>query len=350
MSTWSQPRPGDVIGGRYRVEALLGEGGVAVVLAATHEVLRQRVAVKILQPHFAPSEQLRERFFREGRALAALRGNHVARVFDVGVLPGGFPYLVLEHLDGLDLRQLVERDGPIPWPRAVRYVTEACEGLCEAHQLGIWHRDLKPSNLFLSADPSGKGVVKILDFGLAKLTEEGSSSLTEAGAVMGTPAYMSPEQIKGLSSTDARSDVWSLGVTLFELLSSRLPFEDTNATKTAHVVLASPPASVRTPGIELPVGLEEVVNACLVKDPAARIQSAENLLARLRPYATSSDPEPNVILTAGPSAPTQRTAALSPRDQTYGGMLPNTPLESGTIDRQTIVEEEEESTLVKRRS
>jgi len=333
-----------LIGGRYRVEAQLGEGGVSVVLAATHEALRQRVAVKILQPHFAPSAELRERFFREGRALAALRGNHVARVFDVGVLPGGFPYLVLEHLEGLDLRQLVERDGAIPWPRAVRYVTEACAGLCEAHQLGIWHRDLKPSNLFLSADPSGKGVVKILDFGLAKLTEEGSSNLTEAGAVMGTPAYMSPEQIKGLSSTDARSDVWSLGVTLYELLSSRLPFEDTNATKTAHVVLASPPAPLSTPRNDLPAGLEQVVSACLVKDPLGRIQTAADLLARLCPFATSSEAEPALNLTAGPSSSTQRTLQISPRDPTYGGMLPRAPLE-----HHNMKEDEEESTLVKRR-
>lgn len=332
MPTWSLPRVGDMIGGRYRVEALLGEGGVSVVLSAMHDALRQRVAVKILQPHFTPSPQLRERFFREGRALAALRGNHVARVFDVGVLDGGFPYLVLEQLDGLDLRQLVERNGPIPWPRAVRYVAEACEGLCEAHQLGIWHRDLKPSNLFLSPDANGRGVIKILDFGLAKLTEEGSSNLTDAGAVMGTPAYMSPEQIKGLATTDARSDVWSLGVTLYELLSAELPFQDTNATKTAHVVLASPPTPLARPGLELPPGLEEIVARCLVKDPGGRIQTADALLSHLRPFA-SSEAEPFVPPPARPSVPGERTALSPPREPTYGGMLSATDSD----DDQTLL-------------
>ena len=321
MPTWSLPRPGDVIGGRYRVEALLGEGGVSVVLSAVHDALRQRVAVKILQPHFTPSVELRERFFREGRALAALRGNHVARVFDVGVIEGGFPYLVLEQLDGLDLRQLLEREGPIPWPRAVRYVTEACEGLREAHQLGIWHRDLKPSNLFLSADANGRGMIKILDFGLAKLTEEGSSNLTDAGSVMGTPAYMSPEQIKGLASTDARTDVWSLGVTLYELLSADLPFEDTNATKTAHVVLASEPAPLSRPGLALPLGLADIVHGCLVKDPHSRVQSADALLSLLRPFA-SREAEPFVWTPAEPSSPGERTAAMPMRDPTYGDMMP----------------------------
>ncbi len=335
MSTWSQPRPGDVIGGRYRVEALLGEGGVSVVLAAVHQALQQRVAIKILQPHFTPSRQLQERFFREGRALAKMQGRHVARVFDVGVLDGGFPYLVLEHLDGLDLRQLVERDGPIPWPRAVRYLTEACEGLCEAHQLGIWHRDLKPSNLFLSADASGRGVIKILDFGLAKLTEEGSSNLTDAGAVMGTPAYMSPEQIKGLAGSDARSDVWSLGVTLYELLTAHLPFEDTNATKTAHVVLASPPTPLARPGLVLPPGLEDVVNRCLVKDPNARLQTAEGLLSLLHHFK-SSDPEPAIRLGPGPAKAAESAGETAPRESTYGGMLPSSPERDSDAD-QTLL-------------
>ncbi len=336
MSSWSQPRPGDVIGGRYRVEALLGEGGVSIVVAAVHQALEQRVAIKILQPHFTPSHQLQERFFREGRALAKMQGGHVARVFDVGVLDGGFPYLVLEHLDGIDLRQLVERDGPIPWPRAVRYLTEACEGLCEAHQLGIWHRDLKPSNLFLSADASGRGVIKILDFGLAKLTEEGSSNLTDAGAVMGTPAYMSPEQIKGLAGSDARSDVWSLGVTLYELLTAHLPFEDTNATKTAHVVLASPPTPLARPGLVLPPGLEEVVNRCLVKDPSARLQTADALLSLLHNFK-SSEPEPVIRLSAAPAKPAHRPGEAALREPTYGGMLPSSTDGRDSDSDQTLL-------------
>ena len=361
------PHRGELVAGKYRVEGPLGEGGMSVVLTAMHEGLRQRVAMKILHPQHAASPELRERFFREARALAALHSEHVARVFDVGVLPSGAAFLVLELLDGLDLHQLLQRDGAIPYPRAVSYAIEACEGLREAHGLGILHRDLKPSNLFLAAHAGGNGVIKILDFGLAKLTEEGITGLTEAEAVMGSPSYMSPEQIKGLVNADARSDVWSLAVTLYELLSNELPFEGANATKTAAEVLTSPPISLSARVRNVPPGLEKVIWQCLVKDPDRRTASAAQLIELLWPFATG-EVEP-ALFVPGPTSSSKppfvseqtmrmvdgRSREMIKKDAgepTYGGLLPIAPPSDPARDASPVParageERPEDATLVR---
>jgi serine/threonine-protein kinase len=343
------PAPNEVIAGKYRVEAQVGEGGMAVVLAATHEALRQRVAIKIVQPQYVSSNELRERFFREARALAALRSPHVARIFDVGTLENGATYLVLEYLEGLDLHRLLQRDGPLSPKDAAKYVREAAEGLAEAHQLGILHRDLKPSNLFLSPLPNGEPCVKILDFGLAKLTEEGITGLTEREDVMGSPSYMAPEQIRGLAQADARSDVWSLGVTLYELLTDALPFEGANATKTAAAVLTEPPADLakRRPG--LPSELVRIVSECLVKEADRRMASAGALAERLRKFEKSAaaTPPAEPRLLAGLAEPSRpkgsgrgsgrgRSAERRGSEATYGGMLPLAPLD-GSDDATQVM-------------
>lgn len=345
------PAPNEVIAGKYRVESQLGEGGMAVVLAATHEALRQRVAIKIVQPQFVGSTELKERFFREARALAALRSPHVARIFDVGALENGATYLVLEYLEGLDLHRVLQQNGALSPRDAATYLLQAAEGLSEAHQLGILHRDLKPSNLFLSALPTGEPCIKILDFGLAKLTEEGVTGLTEREDVMGSPSYMAPEQIRGLAQADARSDVWSLGVTLYELLTDTLPFEGANATKIAAAVLTEPPIALETRRPNLPHSLVRIAMDCMVKDPEKRTASAKALADRLRAFLAAPElakerkrPEPSIL--AGLSEPSRKSPSGRGSDRgrrqrdgageaTYGGMLPLAPLDPS--DDATIV-------------
>lgn len=314
----SWPRAGDWIAGKYRVEGVLGEGGSAVVLSATQQALAQPVAIKLLRPeHAAPAH--RARLWREGRALTAMRGNFAPRVFDAGSLRDGTPYLVLERLVGLDMGRLLTGHGPFPWPRAARYVMEACAGIAEAHRLGIWHRDLKPSNLFLCGAAGGAASLKILDFGLASLVHE-TDGIDEAGTVMGTPWYMPPEQFRDLAAADGRSDVWSLGVTLFELLTGMLPFDGSSVETTARAVLARPPAKLSPPGPAIPAGLEEVVQRCLSKDAEARPQSASQLFSALRPYACSRSLDSAEALLR--ETPIAGSAIRIPNDTTYGGMMP----------------------------
>ncbi len=312
---------------------------MAVVLAATHEVLRQRVAIKVIHPQYAGSPELKERFFREARALAAMRSPHVARIFDVGTLDGGAAYLVLEYLEGLDLHRLLERDGPLSPGAAAAYVLQASDALVEAHQLGIVHRDLKPSNLFLVAGPNGEPCIKLLDFGLAKLTEEGVSGLTAREDVMGSPSYMAPEQIRGLAQAEVRSDVWSLGVTLYELLTNAFPFEGTTPTRIAAAVLTEKPIPLQARRPNLPIELVRAVMDCLVKEPDQRMASARHLGERLRPFASFEVPAAlakTATIAAVSELPRrpashpagtarEATVRISSNEPTYGGMLPLAP-------------------------
>ncbi len=184
--------PGTLLAGKYRVDRVLGQGGMGVVVAATHVYLGQRVALKFLLPQFLDNQTTVERFLREARASAALRGEHVCRVSDVGTLETGSPYIVMELLDGSDLATILTSHGPVPVELASHYVLQACVGLAEAHGLGIVHRDLKPANLFVTRRPDGTPLVKVLDFGIAKAQHDGSFDLTQTATVMGSPGYMSP--------------------------------------------------------------------------------------------------------------------------------------------------------------
>ncbi|HVY48263.1 MAG TPA: serine/threonine-protein kinase, partial [Minicystis sp.] len=220
------PAIGDVVAGKYRVDEIVGEGGMGVVLGATHLELGRRVALKFLSPAAAPSSDAVPRFLREARAMAALEGEHVARVIDVGALPTGAPYIVMERLVGVDLERELARRGRFPVAEAVDSVLQACEALAEAHAAGIVHRDLKPSNLFRAMRPPGEPIVKVLDFGISKLAAGAQPAAagvtTTGGGPIGSPRYMSPEQIRG-HGVDRRTDVWALGVVLFELLAARSP-------------------------------------------------------------------------------------------------------------------------------
>ncbi|MGC4091034.1 MAG: serine/threonine-protein kinase [Polyangiaceae bacterium] len=221
---------GQILAGKYRIDRVLGTGGMGMVVAARHIVLDERVAIKFLLPDALSSDEAVARFEREARAAVRIKSEHVVRVTDVGRLESGAPYMVMEYLDGEDLSNWLRLRGPLPVEQAVDFVLQACVALADAHSVGIIHRDLKPGNLFCVRRSDGQLVIKVLDFGISKLTEAarvsepGGFSVTKTAAVMGSPLYMSPEQVQSAKDVDARSDIWGLGVVMFELLTGVGPF------------------------------------------------------------------------------------------------------------------------------
>lgn len=281
-------RPGDRIAGRYKVERVLGAGGMGVVVAARHTALGHRVAVKLMRDEAGGDASTAARFLREARAAAHLKSEHAAKVTDFGQLDSGEPYLVLEYLDGEDLGSVVAR-GPLPVPVAVDYVLQACEAIAEAHALGIVHRDLKPGNLFLTRRLHGAPLVKVLDFGIAKLgAAGGAGALTTTRGLMGSPQYASPEQLRDPRSADARSDIWSLGVCLYELVSGAVPFDAPVLAVLCTKVLRDAPRPLPEVRPDVPDGLWNVVRRCLEKEPGARFASIVDLAAALEPFGPPS--------------------------------------------------------------
>jgi serine/threonine-protein kinase len=268
--------PGTVLDHKLRIERVLGRGGMGEVAIATHLELDQRVAVKVLHDHVARDPGAVERFLREARAAAKLRSEHVCRVSDVGRLTNGIPYLVMELLEGSDLAAIVAR-GRLPVAQAVDHVLQACVAIAEAHAARIVHRDLKPANLFVARRLDGTPLVKVLDFGIAKAGTE--PALTATDAVMGSPGYMSPEQFHSARDVDARTDIWAVGVILYQLLAGRLPFRGTTLAELALQVTSEPPAP-----IELPPGLRAAVLRCLEKRREARFDDVASLAAALAPF------------------------------------------------------------------
>jgi eukaryotic-like serine/threonine-protein kinase len=276
---------GDVIDGKFEVLKLLGTGGMGTVVAARHLRLDQRVALKFIHRHLAGNDDLVRRFVREAKAAARLRGEHVCRVLDAATLSDGTPYIVMEFLEGADLGEVLRAEGPLPVEEAVEFVVQACEAIAEAHGAGIVHRDLKPQNLFLTRRPSGLPLVKVLDFGISKLDDGGSGAPTATDRVVGSPAYMSPEQLRSARETDARSDIWSLGVVLYELLAGQPPFRGHNLPALALAIVSESeePIDEHRPG--LPAGLGAAIGRCLRKDASARFASVAELAAALLPFA-----------------------------------------------------------------
>jgi len=280
----ARPRTGAVLLGRYRVERTLGQGGMGVVLAVRHLELDELFAIKLMLASTADNPDGVERFLREARAAARLKGEHVARVFDVGRLEDGTPYMVMEHLEGGDLKKLVLRRGPLPVEEAVLYVLQACDAIAEAHAQGIIHRDLKPSNLLLIRRPNGGPCVKVIDFGISKMmAASDAAELTSSGAMMGSPQYMPPEQILHSKRADARSDVWALGLVLYHLVTGRVPF---NSPGDALSEQPAPPSAHRP---DLPAWIDAVVARCLKKPPEQRFQSIDDLAAALRSQSDTFD-------------------------------------------------------------
>jgi serine/threonine protein kinase len=275
------PQPGDTIDGKYALVRVLGTGGMGVVFEAEHLRLKQRCAIKMLSPEMLREADIIHRFEREARASALLKSPHVTRVTDVATTADGVPYIVMELLTGHDLDGELQARGHVPYPLAVDYMLQACAAVAEAHAAGIIHRDLKPGNLFLARDPDGV-MVKVLDFGISKMMEE-ESKLTSAGMTMGTALYMSPEQLRSAAQVDARSDIWSLGVILYELLCGQTPFTGSVAQIAAAIVSEDAPDIAGR--CALPPELAAIIHRTLRRAPGERFANVPDLMAALLPFA-----------------------------------------------------------------
>ena len=300
-------RPGDVIAGKYEVERVLGEGGMGLVVAARHRTHGSVVAIKVLKEGI-DDDTIRRRFLREARGARQLHNDHVARMMDYGLLDDGRPYLVMEMLDGPDLETLVD-DLPLPEDVAVAYIRQACVGLAAAHALGIVHRDIKPANLMLSRSRSGEQVIKVVDFGIATAAQNDiDGELTGAYTVLGSVTYMSPEQLRSSHELDHRSDIWSLGVTLYELISQRVPFPGDTWAAVACAIATEP----HDPLVEADPRIAAIVDRCLAKDPADRFENVGELAAALtrlgerratQMAVAVPQPTPHLPLPVVPAAP-----------------------------------------------
>jgi serine/threonine protein kinase len=280
--------PGHVIAGKYVIDRVLGRGGVGVVVSATHLALEQKVAIKFLRSDVALSEDTTQRFLQEARAAAMLRSEHVARVHDFGMSEQGHAYIVMEHLEGMDLGNVLDT-GPLPIEAAVEYVLQTCLALAEAHRAGIVHRDLKPANLFLTRRPDGQPVIKILDFGISKIvpkTPRGSNAaLVTTNANMGSPEYMSPEQMRSAKSVDHRVDIWALGIVLYELITGLPAFTADTIQQLFHLIDASEPTPVESLRPDVPDAVKDVIARCLQKNRMDRFADVAELAVALRPAA-----------------------------------------------------------------
>jgi serine/threonine-protein kinase len=281
-------REGEIVAGKYRIDSILGAGGMGVVVAAEHVQLRQRVAIKFLLPDAVSGTAAVARFMREAQAAARIQSEHVARVLDVGTLGDSVPYIVLEFLEGRDLAQVLAKHGPLQLEDAVGYVLQACEGVAEAHAAGIVHRDLKPSNLFVCDRGGGRNLVKVLDFGVSKSLPgsgpDGQLDLTKTHAALGSPLYMSPEQMSSAKHVDVRTDIWSLGVTLFELLCGAPPFDAESITELVSKVLRDEPFPIQERRPDLPPEFRAALARALEKDRSHRYQSIAELAAAIAPF------------------------------------------------------------------
>jgi eukaryotic-like serine/threonine-protein kinase len=282
-------REGEVLADKYRVERVLGAGGMGYVVACHHIHLQQKVALKFLHPNMLENEEIVGRFLREAQAAVQIKSEHVARVSDVGTLANGVPYMVMEFLEGTDLKHALEAKGHLPVAEAVDYLLQACEALAEAHVLGIVHRDLKPDNLFLTRKADGRASIKVLDFGISKanLASSGASKLTGTSAMLGTPYYMAPEQLTSTRSVDARADIWSLGVVLYELISGTLPFQGETLADLCIRIVQSQPIPLPSLDPVVPVALWNVVARCLEKNFEARYPNVAELCLALVPFGSA---------------------------------------------------------------
>ena len=300
-------KPGTIVADKYRLERVLGRGGMGMVIEARHVQLGTPFALKFLHRSIAGNASVPERFLREARAAAALGSEHVCRVFDVGTFDG-VPFLVMELLEGTDLEVVLRLEKRLAPRVACGYLIQACAGIAEAHAAQIVHRDLKPGNLFLAARAGGTPLVKVLDFGIAKAPQETELGLTGTDTVLGSPAYMSLEQLRSSRLVDTRSDIWSLGVILFELVSGRRPFQGEGIADLALRIHMEPVPSL--PGG--PAELDVIVGRCLARDPAERYRDVGELALALAPFA--DEPDRRLARSLGRASRASTPPAPAPRD------------------------------------
>jgi tRNA A-37 threonylcarbamoyl transferase component Bud32 len=279
----ADPLLGIELGAAYRIERVLGEGAMGRLYEASHLRLDRRFALKVLHQPLALRDDMRARFDREARVMSRVRSDNVVDVVDVAALPDGRACIVTELLDGCDLeRHLEVQGGKLPVGEAVHLIRECLRGLASAHALGVVHRDLKPSNLFLARDASGRVTLKVLDFGVAK--NDGDAELTAAGTIMGTPAYMAPEQARGARFADLRSDLYAVGAVLYRLLTGHPPYEEADVSGTLIRLLSEAPRRPTALDRSIPAGLEAMIERAMARDPDARFQDAAEFSAALAPF------------------------------------------------------------------
>jgi serine/threonine protein kinase len=303
----SDLKNGDVVADKYVIEGLLGSGGMGHVYAATNQVIQQKVAIKVLRDDVAQMPGVTARFVREARAIASISSEHVGRIYDAGTLPGNVPYIVMERLTGDTLSALVKK-GPVSVPLACQIIAQVSEALAEAHSLGIVHRDVKPANIFVSRRFNGKPQAKILDFGISKVAEKSQEAmeLTTTGLALGTPLYMSPEQISDAALAGPPTDVWALGVSLYYAISRRHPFKAENALGLAIAIAGDAAFPLRKAAPGLPEPLYQLIDQCLSKRAGER-PLIHDLIGRLETIAEQAEKQsfPVPIVVDEPELPTQ---------------------------------------------
>jgi eukaryotic-like serine/threonine-protein kinase len=346
MNAYAMPKIGDVIAAKYRLEKVAGEGGMGIVYAAEHLVLKQRVAVKVLLPDAASSDAVVERFAREARAAAKINSEHVARVMDAGSLASGAPFLVMEYLEGCDLEELLELQESLPVAEVVDYLLQALEGLAHAHAVNIVHRDLKPANLFLACRPDGGNISKAMKSTQAEKRLTGQH-------VLGSPVYMSPEQLRNAKDIDGRADLWSLGVVAYELLAGEVPFDGDGVGEIFAAILERAPKPLHERSRHVSPELSSIITKCLQREPADRWTDAAELAQALAPFGTgaaaaAAERAQHVLARAkllkGPSTPLETRKvveaidAAAERARTTGIRTAALPLVHRRLDSETIAE------------
>ena len=321
-----------VFGEKYQVECELGFGAAGVVVGALHRVLEQRVAIKFLRSGQENPDAV-ARFLTEARAASRIRNQHVVRIVDASTLASGIPFLVMEHLDGVDLERMLHQSPhrQLPIKDAIDLILQTCEALAECHCAGIVHRDLKPSNLFCVHGADGLPMIKVLDFGIAKLGTTTSEAELQGSApgsaplrrVFGSPAYMSPEQFESSTAVDLRSDIWAIGVILYEFVTGEVPFQETSIYRIRKRVTEDQPRSIRELRRDAPSTLEPIILKCLEKEPSKRYATLAELGKALLPFASlrARDSVARIVRTV--EAPGSDTSSL---DLSSGGRVSASPM------------------------
>lgn len=336
---------GDVLVGKYRVEGILGRGGMGIVVEATHLALRERVAIKVLRQYVTDSPDV-VRFQQEARVVAKLRSEHVVRVRDSGTLDDGSPFMVMDLIKGETLKERITRTGPLSTTEATDFFLQICDAIAEAHQHGVIHRDLKPANVFVAVGRNDKPTIKVFDFGIAKLVprvddENVDLGVTTSEGVLGSPLYMPPKQLLSARDVDVRADIWSLGVTFFYMLTGELPFHAGSMAEIFTLVLGEAPRRVDTVVPDVPRKVADVVARCLEKDPAARFASISELVDALVPEGAVVLPSLRLRAASQPfldSTPAAGNPSLAPSPATIVGGPPSTADASRSgLDRRRVI-------------